>query len=445
MSHLLGKGRGQLHELPDQLATLHGFTGYAERINHPHEAPKIVAESFRAMHQGRIRPAAIEAPWDVFGMKGDINVNVDRDMPPPPKPLTTDIEAAAKQIAKAKHPLIVVGAGAYGAAREILKLAKLLQAPVTAHRSGKGVVSDDSPYALLSAAAWEYWSKCDLVIGIGSRLDLIHFRWAWRAQDVPMVRIDIDPTEMVRLKPDIGLVTDSKVGTRALIKSLQNIITLRKNREAEFEKYANIARKKIEKVQPQIGYLKVIREILPKDGFFVEEICQVGFTARFAFPVYEPRQYVTCGYQDNLGFGFHTALGVKIGNPDKAVVSISGDGGFMFGVQELATAVQYQINVVCIIFNNNAYGNVRRDQTKNYDGRLLGADLINPDFVKLAESFGAVGMRVNTPEELRPALKQGLKAKGPVIIEVALQRGEQTSPWEFIHPAPHLLSLGLLQ
>jgi acetolactate synthase I/II/III large subunit len=101
---------------------------------------------------------------------------------------------------------------------------------------------------------------------------------------------------------------------------------------------------------------------LPRDGFFVEEVSQMGFTARFGFPVYEPRKYVTCGYQDNLGFGYNTALGVKIAHPDKAVVSISGDGGFMFGIQEMATAMAHGIAVVAVVFNNKAYGNVRRDQ-----------------------------------------------------------------------------------
>jgi acetolactate synthase I/II/III large subunit len=435
MTHLIGQGRGQLHELPDQLQTMRGFTGYAERINHPNEAPQIVAESFRAMHKGRVRPAAIEAPWDVFGMRSDVEIKVDRSIPKPPKPSKTAIAQAAELIAKAKNPLIVVGAGAYGAASEVLALAKKIQAPVTAHRSGKGVVSNESPYGLLSVAAWEYWPKCDLVIGIGSRLELLHFRWRWRAQDVPTIRIDIDPTEMVRLKPEVGIITDAKIGTKTLLAALAKM-PVRKNREGEFETYSKTAIEKISKVQPQIDYLSAIREVLPKTGFFVEEISQVGFTARFAFPVYKPRQYVTCGYQDNLGFGFHTALGVKVGNPDKAVVSVSGDGGFMFGVQELATAVQFQINVVCIIFNNSAFGNVRRDQSDNYDGRLLGADLVNPDFIKLAESFGAVGIKVDSPEELKSALKKGFKEIGPVIIEVQLPRGGQTSPWEFIHPAP---------
>jgi acetolactate synthase-1/2/3 large subunit len=189
-------------------------------------------------------------------------------------------------------------------------------------------------------------------------------------------------------------------------------------------------------VSPQIDYLDAIRAVLPRDGFFVEEISQVGFTARLGFPVHAPRQYVTCGYQDNLGFGFNTALGVKVANPDRAVVSITGDGGFLFGVQELATAVQYGINVVTVVFNNQGFGNVRRDQVERYGGRFLGAELRNPDFVKLAESFGALGLRARTPAELRDALERAFAADVPAVIEVPLNRGSETSPWPFLHPDP---------
>jgi acetolactate synthase-1/2/3 large subunit len=190
----------------------------------------------------------------------------------------------------------------------------------------------------------------------------------------------------------------------------------------------------IQKVQPQVEYLQVIRNILPPDGFFVDEVSQVGFTSWFAFPVYQPRTFVSSGYQGTLGFGFPTALGVKMAFPDRAVVSITGDGGFMFGVQELATAVQYGINLVTVIFNNESYGNVRRDQQQQFAGRLIGADLVNPDFIKLSESFGVTARRVTSPDELRPALEDALAAAAPRVIEVTIPRGSEVSPWEFLHP-----------
>ena len=434
MSHLIGRGRGQLHELPDQLATLRGFTGYAERIDHPTEAPRVVAQAFREMHTGRVRPAAIEAPWDVFGQAADIDLDIDRTLPAPPSPDTDRIEAAAKLIRQANNPLIVVGAGAQHAPTEVAALAELIQAPVTAFRSGKGVVGNDSPYGLLSTAAYEYWPKCDLLIGIGSRLELVHFRWRWMPEGIKTVRIDIDPTEFVRVRPDVGIVTDAKLGTAALIDALETTIDVRPSRADEFLGYTAVAEAAIETVQPQVGFLKAIRAALPPDGFLVEEITQAGFTARFAFPVYGPRQYVTCGYQESLGYGFQTAVGVKIANPDKCVVSITGDGGFMFGIQELATAVQHRVNLVTVVFNNSAFGNVHRDQTTVFDGRLIGAELVNPDFVRVAEGFGAKGVRVSSPAELRIALEEGFREDGPVLIEVPIETGSEASPWPFAHP-----------
>ncbi len=436
MSNLIGQGRGQLHELPDQLALMRGLTKWSERINHPTEAGQVMSEAFRQLRSGRVRPVAVEAPWDVFGMKAQVSPVAPLAPIAAPRPDPDTLAAAVELIAKARRPLISVGAGALGAGEAVLALAQLLQAPVTAHRSGKGIVSEECPYGMSMVAAWDYWKDCDLLIGVGSRLELEFMRWKWLPPGLKVIRIDIDPTEMVRLKPDVGLVTDSDLGVRALVGALSGKLENRPSREAEFSALKDRARESIQSISPQMDYLNVIREVLPRDGFFCEEISQVGFTARFGFPVYQPRQYVTCGYQDNLGFGFNTALGVKVANPDKAVVAVSGDGGFLFGVQELATAVQYGINLVTIVFNNASFGNVRRDQQERYGGRLLGAELRNPDFVKLAESFGAIGLRASNPAELKGALERALAADAPVVIEVMGSRGGDTSPWRFLHPAP---------
>jgi acetolactate synthase-1/2/3 large subunit len=435
-AHLIGQGRGQLHELPDQLALLRGLTKWSERINHPTEAGAVMAEAFRQLRSGRARPVAVEAPWNVFGMKAEVSPVAPLAPLPPPVPDPEATLAAAKLIAAARRPLIMVGAGALQAGQSVLELAELLEAPVTAHRSGKGIVGEDSPYGLSAVAAWKYWQQCDLLIGIGTRLELQYLRWRWFPTGLRVVRIDIDPTEMVRLRPDVGMVTDAKLGTDALIQALRPRVDRRASRLQEFEDLKERAHAEIQSVTPQVPYLNVIRRVLPRDGFFCEEISQVGFTARFGFPVYHPRQYVTCGYQDNLGFGFNTALGVKVAHPDKPVVAVSGDGGFLFGAQELATAVQYQINLVTIVFNNSGYGNVRRDQQDKYHGRLLGVELRNPDFVRLAESFGALGLRADSPDALGPVLERALAADRPVVIEVSCPPGAESSPWGFLHPAP---------
>ncbi len=434
-SDLIGRGRGQLHELPDQLALLRGLTKWSERINHPTEAPQIMAEAFRQLRSGRVRPVAVEAPWDVFGMKAEVTAVAPLAPLAPPIPDPDAVLTAAKLIAGARRPLICVGAGALDAGEAVLELAQQLQAPVTAHRSGKGIVSEDLPYGMSSVAAWEYWRECDLLIGIGSRLELPYLRWRWFPKGLKVVRIDIDPTEMVRLKPDAAIVSDAALGTRALSAALTRLDQKRRPPTDAFAAIKQRANAAIQSVTPQMSFINVMREVLPRDGFYCEEISQVGFTSRIGFPVYQPRQYVTCGYQDNLGFGFNTALGVKVANPDKAVIAVTGDGGFLFGVQELATAVQYGINLVTVVFNNSSFGNVRRDQVERYDSRFLGAELRNPDFVKLAESFGALALRADTPEQLRVALENALAAGAPAVIEVRSPPGGETSPWNFIHPA----------
>jgi len=179
-----------------------------------------------------------------------------------------------------------------------------------------------------------------------------------------------------------------------------------------------------------------MREVLPRDSFIVEEISQFGFASYYGFELYEPRKLVTCGYQGNLGHGFQTSLGVRVANPESPVVSITGDGGLMFGIGELATAVQHGIGVIVLVFNNNAYGNVRRDQINFYDGRVHGSELVNPDFVALAQSFGARGYRSESPEQFREQLARALTEKddGPVLIEVPIERGSEASPFEFMLP-----------
>jgi acetolactate synthase-1/2/3 large subunit len=255
---------------------------------------------------------------------------------------------------------------------------------------------------------------------------------------------------MRRLVPHAGIVADAEHGTRALLAEVRR---LRGRKGAAAGKAASAkaasgvrvriaeqkaaARAEIETVQPQLAYLDVIREVLPRDGFFVTELSQAGFASYYGFPVYRPRTYVCEGYQGTLGFGFPSALGVKAAHPDRPVVSISGDGGFMFAVQELATAAQYGIAVVALVFNNASYGNVLRDQRTRYGNRVIGAVLDNPDFLLLAKSFGVEAHRVASPEALKPVLHKALEARRPVLIEVEVPQGAEASPWDFIHPTLH--------
>jgi acetolactate synthase-1/2/3 large subunit len=463
-SAYIGAGAGLLHELPDQLATFRLLTKWAARVDQPAQVPALMDEAFVQMLSGRQRPAALEIPWDVLPAKGDVTLSAPvtgsaqttrpaqagsthrspqspqpgESVPPAQRgsaPLDSRaIDQAAELIRSARHPMIMVGRGAVNAGAEVLELAQRIQAPVVSFRSGRGIVSDDSPYGFTCAQGYRWWDKTDLLIGIGSRLELPYFRWPSRPPNLKTIRIDIDPTELARLKPHAGILADAHAGTSGLIEALKRSGFSPPSREADLARIKQQTQADIQEVQPQMSYLRVIRDVLPRDGFFVEEISQVGFTSYYGFPVYAPRTFITCGYQGTLGFGFPTALGVKVAHPDKPVVSISGDGGFMFAVQELASAIQYDINLVTVLFNNNAFGNVLRDQREKYAGRTLGSQLRNPDFVKLAESFGATAWRVDSPGQLRKCLERGFAAKGPVVIEVPVPQGSEVSPWKYLTP-----------
>jgi acetolactate synthase I/II/III large subunit len=437
-TQFLGKGRGHLHEMPDQLATLRTFVKWADRIEYPDAAPALVSRAFQEMLSGRRGPVALEMPWDVFTQRAETGDSKVFDPFPAPKPDPDRIKAAAALIAGSKTPMIFVGSGAIEAREEILELAEMIDAPVVAFRSGRGIVSNAHELGLTMAAAYRLWPRTDLMIGIGTRMELpaSSFRWPFQPQGLKSIRIDIDPSEMRRLTPDAAVVADAQAGTRDLLAAVRkNGYVKTSGRRATIRDASAAALQQIQKVQPQMAYLNILREVLPQNAIVTDELSQVGFASWYGFPIYEPRTFITSGYQGTLGSGFPTALGAKVANPDRPVVAITGDGGFMFGVQELATAVQYKIGVVTLVFNNNAYGNVRRDQRERFDGRVVASDLVNPDFVKLAESFGVGAARVTSPDHFRPALEKALAHGGPYVIAIEVPTDSEVSPWAFIHPA----------
>ena len=432
----LGRGRGHLHEMPDQLATLRSFVKWAERIEYPDSAPTLVSRAFQEMLSGRRGPAALEMPWDVFTQKAETSAAKPLGPFTPPQPDPDRIAKAAALIAGAKAPMIFVGAGAIEARDEILELAEMIDAPVVAFRSGRGILSNAHELGLTMAAAYKLWPTTDLMIGIGTRMELpTTFRWPFKPDGLKSIRIDIDPVEMRRLIVDAGIVADAKAGTAALAAAVSKA-GYRKTagRRAIIREASAASLQEIQRVQPQMAYLNVLRAVLPHDAIVTDELSQVGFASWYGFPVYEPRTFITSGYQGTLGAGFPTALGAKVAHPDRPVVAITGDGGFMFAVQELATAVQYNIGVVTLVFNNNAYGNVRRDQRERFDGRVVASDLVNPDFVRLAESFGVAASKVTSPDQFKSALETALAHGGPYLIDIEIPRDSEVSPWAFIHP-----------
>jgi acetolactate synthase I/II/III large subunit len=426
----VNRDTGFLHDIPDQLGIMQRLTKWSARICAPHEAAALTDEAFRQMLAGRPRPAALECPLDVWGRAAPLAMPGLPAPLPVPQPDDDAIAAAAKALGQSERPLIVVGGGASGASREVTLLAEMLEAPVVAYRMGHGVVDARHELSLPFPAGHKLWPEVDVVIGIGTRL---HSQYTgWGVDDtLKLIRVEIDPQEMVRHgRPTLPLLGDAQAVVRRLLDAIPKHNRKRGDFKDTIAAVKAQTRVALSKLQPQLAYLEAIRAELPEDGIFVDEFTQVGYVSRLAYPVYAPRTYLTLGYQGALGMGFPTALGAKVARPEVPVVSVNGDGGFMFNVQELATAVQFRIPVVSIVFNDNAYGNVRRMQQDLYGGRLIASDLKNPDFVRLAESFGAVGLRAASPAELRVQLRRGMKEAGPVLIEVPI--GETPAPWEFI-------------
>ena len=430
-SKWIGKGVGFLHEIPDQLGILQRLTKWAERIEKPADTPRLVNQAFREMNSGRPRPVALEMAPDIMGLQEEVEL-----LPPSPapEPLRADpdlIEAAARLLGKAKQPLIVFGHGCVDAGTELLQAAEILQAPCTTLWSGKGIIDDRHYLSQPYAAGHQLWATADVVLAVGTRLDNPQLQWGLD-DELKIIRIDIDAEQITNIAdPEIGIVADAKSSLSDLVTALTRHNIARKSGKEELTGLkAAMFRKFEQDVGPQMSILKVIREELPEDGFLVDEVTQVGYASWYGFPVYRPRHFISSGYQGNLGYGYTTALGVQIANPDKKVVVLGGDGGFMYQATEMATAVKYRLNLVNIVFNNHSYGNVQRAQQEQFGGNVIGSDLTNPDFVRFAESFGAPGFRVDTTEQLRKALQAAFKETGPVLIE--MPSAGMPSPWPYI-------------
>ena len=430
-SRFIGRGVGMLHEIPDQLAVLSGLTKWAARIDHPGQAPELVGEAFRQLATGRARPVALEMALDTMAQESEVALLDPATHRAAPDADPERIDQAARLLGAAERPLIFAGGGSADAGAEVQALAEMLQAPIVLSRASLGA-GDDRHYLVQSPpGGHRLWADADVILGVGTRMNPQIPTWGVDDQ-LKFIRVDIDPVEITRVhRPAVGIVGDAAPVLAALADRVGRYNRKRSSREVELSGLKSEFRAEFERaVGPQVAYLDAIRAELPEDGIFVEELTQVGYVARFAFPTYRPRAFITTGYQGTLGFGFAAALGVKVARPETPVVAVAGDGGFMYNVQELATAVRHGIGVVTVVFSDNAYGNVRRMQVEDHGGRVIATDLHNPDFVKLAESFGAQGLRATTPDELRGALKRGFDTPGPTLIEVPM--GEMPSPWDYI-------------
>jgi acetolactate synthase-1/2/3 large subunit len=429
-SRAIGKGFGFLHEIPDQLGMLRSLAPWAERVERPEAAPDLVAKAFQRLASGRPRPVGLELPPDMLAARAEVTLAAP--LPPEPAPPLDEaaIERAAAVLAKAERPLIFAGGGALDAADAVRALAERLSAPVVGFRRGRGVLDNRHPLSQTLPGGHALWAEADVVLAVGTRL--FGPLSGWGVDDrLTIIKIDIDPGEFARMRaPVTGVAGDAAAVLARLGQHLAHLPPMRQQRVARSVALKERIARDLAELGPLLGYLQAIRDVLPDDGVLVDELTQVGYASRVAYEARGPRTYISSGYQGTLGWGVATALGAKHALGATPVVAISGDGGFMFNVQELATAVRHRIPLIVVLFNDGAYGNVRRMQQQLHGNRVIGSDLANPDFVRLAESFGVAGRRTSSPEGLRKALEAALAKNEPALIEVPC--GEMPDPWRFI-------------
>jgi acetolactate synthase-1/2/3 large subunit len=432
LSQWMGKGSGQLHEIADQPGVVASVTKWRGSAETPGAAPALINEAFAQLNTGRRQPVYFEMAPDIMRDPGEVTLldPVADYGALEAEPDDDAIEQAAAMIGNAENPAIFVGGGIFGAEAELLALAEEVQAPVFMSPQGQGALD----YRHYLAQNWtlgrDMWPEFDVIVAAGSRMLAPLAGWKL-PEGAKYIRIDIDPKQSLNLAtPDVHLVAPAKTALGRLAMRAQRHNRKRDSREDELN-----ARKKAKEdeyfgLEPLASFAQTLRRELDDDGIACWGVTQMGFYAQYGYPVYGPRTSFHAGYQGTLGYAFPTALGAKVAHPDKQVMAVVGDGGFMFCANELATAVHHKINLVTVVFNDSHFGNVHRNQRLFFDGRHIADQLSNPDFVKFAESFGAIGLRAETPDELGTALKTAFKAAAPVLIEVPV--GELPSPWKYV-------------
>jgi acetolactate synthase-1/2/3 large subunit len=436
----IGKNAGAVHEIVDQLDILNNVTKWKTTIQDPGEIPDAIHEAMRQLKTGRPRPVAIEIPSDLLPKKMALELPPLEDFKR--QAASSDlIRKAASLLLKAKYPVIWAGGGVNlsDASHELTTLASVLNSAVIVTAEGKGAISEDDPhytgpFYYSHGPAHEVIPKSDVILAVGSRLHfLAPVNWAFTKSQY-IIHIDADPEELGRnWQEEVSIVGDAKLALQALLDEINN-----KNNSSHwtFQEIADHKTKSDETTRllapDQVEILQGIRKVLPDNALVVSGINSIGYWAHLAFTVRSPRSYFNASYFATLGYAFPFSLGVKLGNPDKPVIALCGDGGFMYGLSELATAVQENINVIVLVFNDQALGATLRDQQVRYRGRVIGTKIHNPDFAQVAKGFGALGIRLSHYKELPDALQSVLSENKPVVIDIPID--SWTPPFQIAPP-----------
>ena len=427
-SGALGRNSGELHEISEQLDVFAPITKWNARCTMPGEVPAMVREAFRQMGTGRPRPTEIEIPSDTLAMRDDTDA-VEPEPTTPVVPSSEAIRAAADALGAAGAPVIFAGGGVTisGAGRELTELAEALGAPVLTTHQARGAIDPDHPlyvgvnYSQLTPGV-EVAASADVVLAVGTRLLMPGLDLSGRT----LVHVDVDPSEIGRNHPaQIEVLGDAALSLRAITSDLftrglgpgQDELGERRRRAGLWREQCDA---RIRTLAPeQTAIVDEIASRLGESDVIVSGITNIGYWSNVWYPARRTGKFITTSYFIPLGYAYPTALGAKVGAPDRRVVAISGDGGFTYMCSEMSTAASHSIAAVALVFNNGAYGASLWDQQHRYGGREIGTQLSNPDFVALAQAHG-VGAERTDPDGMGPALERALDSGRPALVEVCL-------------------------
>jgi acetolactate synthase-1/2/3 large subunit len=435
-AHGIGHTYGFLHEIPDQSGVLAGLTKWSGHAKAVDEVPRLVRAAMRELGSGWPRPVAIEIPPDALAGSADVEM-IAPDVGEGGRlaPNARDIDAAAALLDGARFPVIYVGGGvlAANAAPELRALAEKLDAPVVASENGRGALSDHHGLSLNAVGGRALVPHADVMLIVGSRfMNMSTGNVLLPPNNIKYIYLNVDDSAWSAPRPEGATIyADAKLGLAALADAVRRRTAKRAADVARVRAW--VAEQTAARIAPQMEWVHALREGIPENGILVSELTQVGYVAGVHYPVYEPQTYIGHGYQGTLGYGFPTSLGVAVGNPDRAVVSITGDGGFGWAMQELSTAARYRLNVAIVVFNDGAFGNVRTLQKQQF-GAAFADEVQNPKFDVLAAAFGVRYARVDGPSSLPAALKRAYDEGGPTLIEAPV--GPMPNPWSLIRLSP---------
>jgi acetolactate synthase I/II/III large subunit len=437
-AHGIGHTYGFLHEIPDQSGVLAGLTKWSRQAKSVEEIPALVRAAMCELESGRPRPVAIEIPPEVLAARADVT-----PIGPPPsqdgrlRPDARDVVAAVALLDGARFPVIYVGGGvlAANAAPELAALAEKLDAPVVASENGRGGLSDRHPLSLNAVGGRAVFPHADVALIVGSRFMNMStgnvLLPPTAGHRIKYIYLNVDESAWSAPRPFGATIhADAKLGLAALADAVRRRPA---KRAADVARVRAWVAEQTARVAPQMAWVRALRAGIPENGILVSELTQVGYVAGVHYPVYEPQTYIGHGYQGTLGYGFPTSLGVAVGNPDRAVVSITGDGGFGWAMAELSTAARYRLNVAIVVFNDGAFGNVRTLQQQQF-GASFADEVYSPKFETLAAAFDVRYALVDGPESLPSVLKRACADGGPTLIEAPV--GPMPNPWSLIRLSP---------